>query len=213
MMWNGDGWWIVMWVWMALFWLGVIVGAVWLMKSFQSAPGDGDDAHEILDRRLAGGDIDVDEHRRLSAALGGSRRAGSRGPTVGLLIALVLVVGFVTMSIGAVLASDWDGWGMWNMHGRGRNTSDSSVFQGGSQANIRIEDFAFEPGNLVVSVGATVTWANEDSATHDAKARNGDWQTERLSKGETDTIIFDRAGDYDYFCSIHPSMKAKLVVR
>jgi plastocyanin len=58
-----------------------------------------------------------------------------------------------------------------------------------------------------------VTWTNQDSAQHDATARNGDWQTERVSKGEADPITFDRAGDYDYYCSIHPSMKARLVVR
>jgi hypothetical protein len=37
MMWGGDGWWIVMWAWMALFWVGVIAGAIWLMKSLRGA--------------------------------------------------------------------------------------------------------------------------------------------------------------------------------
>ena len=33
------------------------------------------------------------------------------------------------------------------------------------------------------------------------------------STGERDTLMFDSPGDYDYYCSIHPSMKARLVVR
>jgi plastocyanin len=64
-----------------------------------------------------------------------------------------------------------------------------------------------------VPAGATVTWENEDSAAHDATARNGDWKTQRLSDGERDTLTFDSPGDYDYYCSIHPSMKATLRVR
>ncbi len=216
MMWDSDGWWIGMWIWMALFWVVVIVGAMWLMGSFRGGPGGGDAAHEILDRRLAGGGIDVDEHRRLSAELGGSGRGRSGEPRAGLLIALVVVLGFVAMATTVGSASGWNGWngwGMWNMHGGGRDTSGGSVAQGGLTADVTIEGFAFEAGNLEVPVGATVTWTNEDSAPHDATARDADWKTERLSTGESDTLTFDNPGSYDYYCSIHPSMKARLVVR
>ena len=213
MMWDNDGGWIVMWIWMALLWVGVIVGAMWLVRSFRGGPGGGDDAHEILNRRLAGGDIDIEEHRKLSAELGGSGRGRSGEPRAGLLIALVAMLGFMAMATTAALTTGWDGWDGWNMHGGGRNTSGSSVVQGGAEANVTIEGFAFEAGNLEVPVGATVTWTNEDSAPHDATARDADWKTERLSNGESDTLTFDNPGSYDYYCSIHPSMKARLVVR
>jgi plastocyanin len=219
MMWgNGgnDGWWIVMWIWMALFWVGVIAGSMWLMRSFRNGPGGGDAAHEILDRRLASGEIDVDEHRKLSAELGGPGRGRSGERLGGWLIASVVILGLLAMATTMALASDWDGWDGWGqmgrMHGGGRDTSSSSAVQGGMSANVTIRDFAFEPGNLEVPVGATVTWINEDSAQHDATARNADWETERLSEDESDTLTFDSVGEYNYYCSIHPSMKATLVV-
>lgn len=215
MMWGNDGWWIVMWVWMALFWGGVILGAMWLMGSFRRGTGGGDGAHDILDRRLASGDIDVDEHRRLGAELGERGRGKSDAPRVGLMIALVVVLGLVTLSIAGMFGSNWDGWdgwGMGGMHGGGRNSSGDSVVQGGMRTNVTIEDYTFRPGNLEIPIGATVTWTNEDSATHDAKARSADWETERLSDGESDTLTFDSAGVYDYYCSIHPNMKARLRV-
>lgn len=203
----------MMWmvVWMSLFWLAVAAGVVWLFTNMRG--GSGDDAIEALRHRLARGDIDAEEFRRREEILqrtGGVGRGRSGLLAVGVALVIAL---FVVLPVAAMAANDWDMGGMWNMHGRGRNTSDSPVVQGSAQANVRIADFAFQPGNLQVPVGATVTWTNEDSAPHDATARDADWETGRLSDGDSDTLTFDRAGDYDYYCSIHPSMKAKLVVR
>jgi plastocyanin len=111
-----------------------------------------------------------------------------------------------------VAANGWD-MDMWSMHGRGQDTAGDPVVRGGSAANVRIEDFAFTPGNLEVPVGATVTWTNQDSAPHDATARDADWKTARLSNDESDTLTFTSRGTFDYYCSIHPSMKARLEVR
>ncbi len=69
-----DGWsagsWVLMVVGMALFWGLVIVGVVWLVRSL----GEGGsrrplDARELLERRLAEGDISVEEYRERREAL------------------------------------------------------------------------------------------------------------------------------------------------
>lgn len=201
----------MMWMmlWMLMFWIAVAGAAVWLFASFRRRNADGD-AMDVLRGRLARGEIDVDEFRGREEALrrtGGERRTAARG----VIIALAVLVA-VFIAVPAIIMAA-NGWDMWDMHGRGRNTSDTPAVQGGSQANVRIEDFAFEPGNLEVPLGATVTWTNQDSAAHDATARNDEWHTERLSEDESDTLTFEVAGDYDYYCSIHPSMKARLIVR
>ncbi len=209
MMWDGDGWWILMWAWMALFWIVVIGAAFWFVSTLRTRDGGGG-AREMLRGRLARGEIDVDEFGQREAAL--ERTAGGRVlPARGLIIAGAIALAVFIVVPAIVISSG--GWDMGHMHGRGRNTSGSAAVQGGSQANVRIEGFAFDPGNLQVAPGATVTWTNEDSAQHDATARDADWKTERLSKGERDTLTFDSPGDYDYYCSIHPSMKARLVGR
>jgi len=118
----------------------------------------------------------------------------------------------IAIPAAIMAASGWN-MDMWNMHGRGRNTADDPPVRGGLESAVRIEDFAFVPGNLEVPVGAAITWTNGDSAAHDATARDGSWATERLTKGETDTLTFDSPATYDYYCTIHPSMKAKLIVR
>jgi putative membrane protein len=69
-----DGWgagaWILMALGMALFWGLIILGLVWLVRSF----GEGGsknrlDAREVLERRLAEGDISVEEYRERREAL------------------------------------------------------------------------------------------------------------------------------------------------
>jgi plastocyanin len=130
------------------------------------------------------------------------------------LIIGAAIAAIVLLVIGPVviMAADWD-MDMWSMHGGGRDTSGSSPVRLGRRAEVTIEDFTFSPGNLEVERGATVTWTNRDSAQHDATARNAGWATERLSRDESDSVTFDAVGEYNYYCSIHPSMKARLVVK
>jgi putative membrane protein len=81
MFWNGGGWpfWEValMWVGMIAFW-GFLIWAVYaLITSATRRPGPGpggaehrgDDARHILEQRLARGEIDADEYRRLRDVL------------------------------------------------------------------------------------------------------------------------------------------------
>lgn len=61
----GTGWWIVMILTMVLFWGLVIAAAVWLARSFTSGQRENHprDPSEILDRRLASGEISIEEYR------------------------------------------------------------------------------------------------------------------------------------------------------
>lgn len=96
--------------------------------------------------------------------------------------------------------------------GGGKDTSDDPLVIGGAAETITMKDTSFQPGNLQVPVGAAVTWMNEDNAVHDAKAEDGSWETENLRKGESATITFDEPGEHPYYCSLHPSMKARITV-
>jgi uncharacterized membrane protein len=78
---SGDysgGWWIVMWLSMAVFWALVIVAAVMLVGSFGSnTKKGGDSPDETLKRRLAVGEIDQEQYRALSDEIHGR----PHGPT------------------------------------------------------------------------------------------------------------------------------------
>lgn len=142
--------------------------------------------------------------------------------TSSLFVLLVVVVsGAVLLSaiaFASMAHSGWDmGWRMGDhmgqMMGGGTNTSNSALAVGSTSESVSIRDFAFAPGNLQVPVGSKVTWVNYDDAPHNAKAKDGAWDTGMLSKDESKTLTFDKAGDYTYKCTVHPSMVARLQVR
>jgi len=69
---NGDvgaGWWIVMMLGMVIFWGAVIAVVVWLLRGGSSSRPTADSPLEILQRRLAQGEISTEEYERRRAAL------------------------------------------------------------------------------------------------------------------------------------------------
>jgi plastocyanin len=85
-------------------------------------------------------------------------------------------------------------------------TDDDSV-------TVTIRDFTYFPEDLSVNLGAEVTWLNEDGVIHDATDRDGAWETELLGEGESGTITLDEPGSFEYYCTVHPYMEGRLIVR
>ncbi len=72
---------------------------------------------------------------------------------------------------------------------------------------VAIQGMKFNPADLTVAVGDTVTFTNMDGAPHTGTAKDGSFDTGRLSKGQSATVTIAAAGDHDYVCAVHPSMK------
>jgi plastocyanin len=82
---------------------------------------------------------------------------------------------------------------------------------------VRIYIYAFMPPKLTVKAGTTVTWINDDEAEHDITAANNAFKSEVLKTrpikpGDSFSFTFEQPGSYEYFCSIHPTMKAVIEV-
>jgi putative membrane protein len=74
----GAGWWIIMALGMVLFWGLVLVGVVWLVRSLPwRAEHHSTSALEVLDRRLAAGEISAEDYRERRAILEGKPPAHS----------------------------------------------------------------------------------------------------------------------------------------
>jgi plastocyanin len=58
-----------------------------------------------------------------------------------------------------------------------------------------------------------VTFTNEDTAPHTATARNGAFDTGRMSQGESKRVTISTKGTIDYICTIHPMMKAQITAK
>jgi plastocyanin len=78
---------------------------------------------------------------------------------------------------------------------------------------VEIKDFAFNPPEIAVPVGGSVTWTNQDNAPHTATGLDREaLQSGAIAFSESFTQAFDTAGTYEYFCEFHPNMKGSIVV-
>jgi len=69
----------------------------------------------------------------------------------------------------------------------------------------------FVPSSITIKRGATVTWTNQDSATHTIKSDA--FSSGSLQYNQTYTHKFDQAGSFQYNCGIHPSMVGTVNVK
>jgi plastocyanin len=76
---------------------------------------------------------------------------------------------------------------------------------------VAIKDFAFAPADLTVKTGTTVTWTNQDGATHTVTFDSGP-TSDNLGNGATYQQTFGTAGTFPYHCRIHSSMKGTVTV-
>lgn len=80
------------------------------------------------------------------------------------------------------------------------------------QAEVRIVGFTFEPPDVSVLVGGTVTWTNEDTATHTVTSDDQRFDSGGMAPGDSYEHAFDTPGVFAYRCTIHPSMNGTVTV-
>ncbi len=78
---------------------------------------------------------------------------------------------------------------------------------------VSIANFAFVPPLITIAPGDSVTWSNDDGAPHAVAFKDGAAGPASMSPGQTFRRVFDRAGSHEYFCSFHPYMAGRVVVR
>ncbi len=74
-----------------------------------------------------------------------------------------------------------------------------------------IEDYRFEPAEITINVGETVTWINKGSSQHTVTGASFD--SGSLSTGAEYQWQFTEAGIFDYSCTFHTSMTGKVIVK
>lgn len=126
-----------------------------------------------------------------------------------LIIATAVVAASVLLLIGGVVMALAIGLG----DGRSSDPEQTPFVTDERSVTISISDFAFSPADLTIDAGTEVTWANEEAAIHDATDREGGWNTDLLSRDESETITFDTPGAFQYYCTIHPWMEGTITVR
>jgi amicyanin len=82
----------------------------------------------------------------------------------------------------------------------------------GAELDVKIDNFTFNPQTITVKAGTTVTWTNEDDIPHTVVATAKAFKSKVLDSNDTFSLTFTTPGSYEYFCSLHPHMKASIVV-
>ena len=77
--------------------------------------------------------------------------------------------------------------------------------------SVSLKNFAFNPSEIAVPVGGTVTFTNDDSTQHNVAGAG--WSSGPLDPGKTFSQTFPTAGTFPIKCTIHPSMTANVTVK
>jgi LPXTG-motif cell wall-anchored protein len=93
-----------------------------------------------------------------------------------------------------------------------KSPSSPPTLHAAASSTVTISDFKFAPKSITVKVGDTVTWSNQGPTGHSATANDGTFDTGLLTKGSTGQFRFTKAGTFNYHCTPHPYMTAKVIV-
>jgi plastocyanin len=77
---------------------------------------------------------------------------------------------------------------------------------------VKMRDNVFRPGTITVLKGTRVRWVNRGSAPHTSTSRTGMWNSGIMTSGDVFSRVFKRAGTFRYVCTLHPTMRGRVVV-
>ena len=80
-------------------------------------------------------------------------------------------------------------------------------------AAVVIKNFDFSPMVVTIPVGGQVTWTNKDGEIHTVTSVDGSFRSGGLDQDDSFTFRFTKPGTYAYVCSVHPRMKAQIIVK
>ena len=77
---------------------------------------------------------------------------------------------------------------------------------------VDITDDAFDPSELNIAPGTTVTFVNNGTGPHTATADNKLFDTSQLEQGQSLDVYFEGAGSVTYHDELNPDMKGSITV-
>lgn len=77
---------------------------------------------------------------------------------------------------------------------------------------VTIDAFEFSPIDVTVASGASITWTNNESVTHNVATSDGLFGSDDLELDDTYTVTVVDAGTIEYYCGIHQFMLGTVTV-
>jgi len=94
----------------------------------------------------------------------------------------------------------------------GSDTSTKAPAESFKNVHVDISNMQFQPAEISVKKGDTITWTNKDMVAHDVTEQpNSTWTSGPLATGKSWQMVARQSGDY--YCSIHVVMKGRIMVK
>ena len=71
---------------------------------------------------------------------------------------------------------------------------------------------SYFPASIEINPSTTVTWTNNDAVIHTVTDTEKQFDSEFIQAGGTWQYTFEKPGQYDYLCTLHPWMKGTVSV-
>jgi plastocyanin len=100
----------------------------------------------------------------------------------------------------------------------GDDSGATAAAAGDCETDVCMEGIAYTESEVTVSAGDAVTWTNLDRVDHTVTAGTPEapapeeFDSGEIDGGETFALPFDTAGEFVYYCTIHPQMQASVLV-
>ena len=79
--------------------------------------------------------------------------------------------------------------------------------------DVNIHNFAFTPAQVTVAPGTTVRWTNRDDIPHMVAEKERSFRSMAMDTDESFSHTFTSEGAVDYFCTLHPHMTGRIIVK
>jgi len=77
---------------------------------------------------------------------------------------------------------------------------------------VAIDGTTYQPSTLTVKVGDVVTWQNKDPFPHSVTSKDAGFDSQSIAAGKSWNYKATKRGEFNYTCTLHPTMKATLRV-
>ena len=122
------------------------------------------------------------------------------------LILACIALGLVAAGCGG---GDGDDNGSSDSGGGDGSASNSGEASGGAGAKVGMANVQFDPKDIAVKAGETITFTNDESIPHDVHKTSGPGKdfssgdTGGMQQGDTFELKLDDPGKYEYVCNVH----------
>jgi plastocyanin len=136
------------------------------------------------------------------------------------LLALILACLALGLVVAGCGGDDDDDGGGGGGGGGGASEQPANGGGGGGGTQVSMKDIQFDPKDISVKAGETITFTNDEAVAHDVHKTSGPGKdfasgpTGGMQEGDTFKLTLDQPGTYDYVCDVHaPGMAGTITVK